>query len=151
VRIIFILLFILGCESVYKPFTFTPPLHKGIITSSMGGRWGRLHLGVDIASPKKTPVFTTARGKVVGIMKHDRIYGNRIDVYHSEIGLYSSYSHLHEINVVMNQKLNDGDLLGLVGTTGRSTGYHLHFEIYNANGFYLNPIGLIENHNYGRK
>ena len=149
---VLMLIFHMMCQSVQKePFRFKPPLKKGRITSILGGRWGRLHFGVDIGSPKYTPVYTTGRGTVVAVLKKDRIYGNRVDVYHPDIGLYSSYSHLQEIHVTTSQKLNDGDLIGLVGTTGKSTGYHLHFEVYNTNGVYLNPLGLIDGHNYERK
>jgi murein DD-endopeptidase MepM/ murein hydrolase activator NlpD len=146
--LIAIILILTSCQTTSKPFEFRPPLSKGKITSNLGGRWGRLHLGVDIGAPKWTPVKTTARGQVVGIMRKDRIFGNRVDVYHSDIGLYSSYSHLEEIHVEMTQRLNDGDLIGLVGSTGKSTGAHLHFEIYNANGVYVNPLGLINQHNF---
>lgn len=141
-----LLLLLLNCGSEKL---FKPPLDRGTITSSMGGRWGRLHFGVDIASPKNTPIYTIADGTVVNVSK-DRIYGNRVDVYHADTGLYSSYSHMNRVDVSVDDRVRSGDLLGLVGTTGKSTGYHLHFEIYNANGAYINPLQLIT-HNYGKK
>lgn len=147
-KIIILLSFILQCSTVSNQIEFKPPLDKGRITSNLGGRWGKVHYGIDIGAPKWTIVRTTMRGTVVGIMKRDKIFGNRVDIYHPEIGLYSSYSHLQEISVQMSQKLKDGQTLGLVGSTGKSTGPHLHFEIYNANGVYINPLGLINNHNY---
>lgn len=150
--ILIIHLIVVSCKTTQsESFRFKPPLDKGKITSNLGGRWGRLHFGIDIGSPKWTPVKVTGRGKVVTILKKDKIFGNRVDVYHREVGLYSSYSHLQEITVEMAQELNDGDTIGLVGSTGKSTGSHLHFEIYNANGIYVNPLGLINKHNFTYK
>lgn len=145
--ILIMALITVGCSTTSN-FRFKAPLHKGVVTSNMGGRWGRLHHGVDIGVKKWTVVRATARGSVVGIMVMDRIYGNRVDVYHSDIGLYSSYSHLEHISVKMGQRLDAGDLIGTVGSTGKSTGAHLHFEIYNANGVFINPLGMIDVHNF---
>lgn len=146
-----ILLLALSCASTPEQFRFKPPIYKGRISSTIGGRWGRLHLGVDIACPKWTPVKVSAKGTVTGILKRDKIFGNRVEVYHSDIGLYSSYSHLQEIHVVVGQRLRGTEIIGLAGSTGKSTGNHLHFEIYNVNGVYLNPIGLLESHGYSYK
>lgn len=150
-RLILLLIFLANCISIQNEFRFKAPLQKGKITSNLGGRWGKMHYGVDIGAPKWTPVKTTARGKVVAIIKHDKVFGNRVDIYHKEVGLFSSYSHLQEISVEVSQDVNDGDVIGLVGSTGKSTGYHLHFEIYNSSGAYINPLSLIENHNFVEK
>jgi len=144
-------LFVLGCQSLPNTFEFKAPLPKGVVTSNMGGRWGRLHLGVDIGAPKWTVVRSTNDGVVVGISRLDKIFGNRIDIYHASVGLYSSYSHLQHISVQLSQKVKAGDLIGTVGSTGKSTGPHLHFEIYNSNGVFISPLGLINSHNFTYK
>jgi len=137
-----------GCYSGKTSFELRAPLHFGKITSNSGGRWGRLHLGMDIGVPKFTPVKVTARGIVTRVKYRDKIFGNRVDVFHPEIGLFSSYSHLQEVHVIEGQELDDRDKIGLVGSTGKSTGPHLHFEVYNANGAFMNPLDIIKKHNF---
>jgi len=149
-KYLIIFLLVLNCASK-EEFTFNPPIDKGRISSNIGGRWGRLHLGVDIACPRGTEVKATNSGIVISVIRRHKIFGNRVEVFHPQIGLYSSYSHLHEIKTDVGIFLEAGDIIGLVGSTGKSTGNHLHFEIYNANQVYLNPINLFKSHGYSFK
>ncbi len=94
------------------------------------------HLGIDIASVKHAPVASAAPGTVV-LAEFFGIYGNCVIVDHG-LGLQTLYSHLSEIKVSLDQKVNQGDLLGLTGKTGLAGGDHLHFGVL-ASGLPVNP------------
>lgn len=85
------------------------------------------HSGVDYAVPAGTPVYAPAPGKVV-LAEALQVRGNAVIVDHGR-GVMSGYWHLSQIDVVVGQTVNAGDLLGLVGSTGLSTGAHLHWEL----------------------
>ncbi len=99
----------------------------GIVTSLMGPRRGRSHDGIDIAAPFKTPIHAIKNGTVIfsGTMSG---YGNLVIVKHTG-NYFSAYAHMSEIKSEKGQKVKQGDLLGLVGRTGRASATHLHFEI----------------------
>lgn len=109
------------------------PLPEGILTSSYGMRISpitgveQFHGGVDLAAPIGTPV-SACRGGTVESTGSDRIYGNYIVLKH-ENGTQSLYAHLSKILVKKGIRVERGNEIGLVGTTGLSTGPHLHFEI----------------------
>ncbi len=105
------------------PFTF--PIKKKK-TSDYGWRWNRPHRGVDIGLNTGDSVFCCFDG-VVRVAKPLGAYGNVIVVRHYN-GLETVYGHLSKINVKPMQKIKSGEVLGLGGSTGRSTGPHLHFE-----------------------
>ncbi|MBE1236734.1 M23 family metallopeptidase [Phaeovibrio sulfidiphilus] len=94
------------------------------------------HEGVDMGAPRGTPIAATAPGKVVYAGWRGR-YGRVVDVDHG-VGLLTRYAHMDAITVQMGQKLEKGDVIGTVGSTGRSTGPHLHYEI-RVNGRPRNP------------
>ncbi len=100
---------------------------QGYVTSGFGPRWGRMHTGIDVAAPSGTPIHASKAGDVIyaGWMGG---YGNLVVVDHGE-SLVTLYAHQSRIGVVEGQELNQGDVLGFVGTTGHSTGNHLHFEV----------------------
>ncbi len=110
---------------------------EGLITSGMGMRrdpfTGLLtqHNGLDIATPKGTPVYAPANGKVVKA-HYERGMGNLIVIDHGN-NLKSYYGHLSLIKVKKGQRVNRMDVIGAVGSTGRSTGSHLHYEIRKYN------------------
>jgi lipoprotein NlpD len=101
---------------------------KGPVTSWFGARKGRPHDGIDIAAPKGTPVLAAEKGKV--IYSDDGIsgYGNLIIIQH-EGGFHSVYGHNARNRVDVDDVVSKKQVIAEVGNTGRSGGYHLHFEI----------------------
>jgi murein DD-endopeptidase MepM/ murein hydrolase activator NlpD len=99
---------------------------RGTITSGFGMRWGRLHAGIDIADPRGTPIHAAKSGKVVfsGWMGG---YGNAIIIDHGG-GLATLYGHQSRRAVSVGTMVKQGQTIGYVGSTGHSTGNHLHFE-----------------------
>lgn len=121
---------------------FVPPT-TGQITSPFGERIDPItkkpasfHQGVDIGNKEGTPIMATADG-VVSTTGVQGGYGNMITIRHNNT-LSSRYAHLSIINVTPQTKVKKGDVIGLMGSTGRSTGSHLHFEI-RENGEAVNP------------
>jgi murein DD-endopeptidase MepM/ murein hydrolase activator NlpD len=131
--------------------TATPsiwPTH-GWLTSPMGyrtdpvnGESGDFHPGLDIAGERGQPVYATAAGTVTFAEPHGS-YGNLIVIDHG-YGLETRYGHLQSFSVKKNDQVKRGDVIGLVGSTGRATGNHLHYEVL-ANGTLLNPLRLLTN------
>ncbi len=101
----------------------------------------KFHTGMDMAAPTGTPVKASLDGKVVAV-SYNQVYGNYVIISHIN-GYQSLYAHLHTATVKVGQRLNQGDKLGLVGSTGYSTGPHLHFTVYK-NGKLVNPQELIK-------
>lgn len=109
----------------------------GMRNNPFGGSSVEYHKGQDIAAPTGTPINVTADGVVV-VAGWVKGYGNGIYVDHGN-GITTRYGHLSRIDVVVGQTLKRGDHLGLVGSTGRSTGPHLHYEV-RINGEPTSPI-----------
>lgn len=107
--------------------TYKIPTENYIISSNFGPRWGRLHSGVDMAAPVGTPIYATDGGEVTRATYYSG-YGNCIDIDHGN-GRTTRYGHCSKILVNVGDKVYQGQLIGLVGSTGNSTGPHLHFEI----------------------
>lgn len=126
---------------------FAMPVHSGVrTTSGFGvrrdprGAGSRMHNGMDWAGPQGTPILATAGG-VVTFAGRQSGYGNLIIIQH-DFGLETYYAHLHTIGVNVGQRVSRGERIGGMGTTGRSTGVHLHYEI-RARGRPLNPMTYI--------
>ena len=123
------------------------PTH-GWLSSGMGNRADPLtgekdfHPGLDISSETGGPVYATADGKVTTAAMAGN-YGNLVVIDHG-YGIETRYGHLSAFKVREGQAVKRGDLLGLVGATGRTTGSHLHYEV-RANGRILNPLQLLLN------
>lgn len=100
-----------------------------------GGR--KRHKGVDLAAARGTPVYATADG-VVELAKYSSSYGNYIKMDHGA-QLETRFAHLSRMAVATGQQVKKGDLIGYVGSTGRSTGPHLHYEVRVA-GQAVNPL-----------
>ena len=121
------------------------PAH-GWLTGTFGGRpdpfTGEpdLHQGIDISTDKGNPVYATADGTVASAGPAGE-YGNLIVLTH-DFGLSTRYGHLSRFNVRVGQHVARGDVVGFVGSTGRSTGAHLHYEIL-ANDRQINPLRLL--------
>jgi murein DD-endopeptidase MepM/ murein hydrolase activator NlpD len=121
------------------------PAH-GWLTGTFGGRSDPFtgergfHQGLDISTPKGTPVYATADGTVESA-GYTGDYGNLLVLRH-DFGLTTRYGHLSGFKVKAGSPVHRGDVIGFVGSTGRSTGAHLHYEIL-ANGKLLNPLQLL--------
>lgn len=99
----------------------------GFVSSVYGERNGELHMGIDIANSKGSPIYAAKDGIVTRTEWYFG-YGKCIDIKHND-GSWTRYGHLDKFLVNIGDKVNQGDEIGLMGTTGNSTGYHLHFEI----------------------
>jgi murein DD-endopeptidase MepM/ murein hydrolase activator NlpD len=97
------------------------------ITTLFEVRWGVFHSGVDLAAPYGTPYFAAHAGTVV-LAAYDGGYGNCIKIDHGN-GIETVYGHASKLLVTEGEHVNAGDELGLIGSTGFSTGNHLHFEV----------------------
>lgn len=111
------------------------------LTSPFGGRWGRMHAGIDMAGPTGTPVFATADGVVVHA-GWESGYGNLIEIRH-DFGTSTRYGHLSKIRVTVGQNVSRAERIGDMGSTGRSTGPHLHYEV-RVGGKPVNPMTFIK-------
>lgn len=118
-----------GVQLTVKPVS-------GVITSRFGGRWGRQHTGLDIGAPKGTKIKVAAGGTVI-FSGTSGAYGNVVKISHGN-GIKTYYAHCSKLYVKKGQKVSAGEVIAAVGSTGRSTGNHLHFEI-RKNGTALNP------------
>jgi murein DD-endopeptidase MepM/ murein hydrolase activator NlpD len=99
-----------------------------------------MHEGLDFAANVGTPVVSTGPGSVVR-SSWDASYGNVIEVSHSE-GFVTRYAHLSKRLVAEGDKVVRGDQIGEIGTTGRSTGPHLHYEVFRKDHL-LNPLQVL--------
>lgn len=136
------------------------------ITSGVGPRWGKSHKGIDISAPKGAQVIATRDGKVTRATtacSHNYAkpintdscgggYGNHIYIDHGD-GYTSRYAHLTQLNVKVGDTVKQGQVIGTVGSTGNSTGFHLHFEIRNGSTVldpeqYVNPNNSVSYVNY---
>ena len=132
----------------YFPFCFERPVKNFKRISSPYGARRILnnikkagHGGVDYAAPVGTPVYAPAKG-IVALTHQDMFLSGKTLLINHGFGLFSSYSHLNQINVKEGDTINTGDLIAEIGSTGRSTGPHLHYTI-TWNGVRLNPEQLI--------
>jgi murein DD-endopeptidase MepM/ murein hydrolase activator NlpD len=115
------------------------PVH-GPVTSGFGWRWGRMHEGIDIAVPSGTSVVAAASGTVVtaGWLGG---YGNLIVIDHGN-GLATAYGHNSSLAVGVGQQVAQGQLIAYSGSTGHSTGPHVHFEV-RVNGSPVDPLNYL--------
>ncbi len=131
-------------SSLRKAF-LASPLEFSRMTSGFGGRMHpiakqfRMHTGVDYAAPTGTPIRSVGDGTVefAGVQ---RGYGNVVEIMHRD-GKSTLYAHMSRMDVRKGQRVSQGDRIGAVGTTGWSTGPHLHFE-FRVNGVHHDPMTL---------
>ncbi len=112
---------------------------NGTLTSVFGFRWGRMHEGIDIAAPTGRPIGAAAAGTVI-VAGWGGGYGNLVVVSHGSIS--TAYGHMSSVAVSSGQRVERGTVLGAVGSTGNSTGPHLHFEV-RVNGSPQNPLSYL--------
>ncbi|MBU3030413.1 M23 family metallopeptidase [Paracoccus marinaquae] len=118
------------------------PVEKSFrYTSGYGRRWGRMHEGVDMAGPIGTPILAPGDG-VVTFAGRQSGYGYLIKIEH-ELGVETRYAHLSKIRVKQGQRVSQGEQIGDMGNTGRSTGPHLHYEV-RMNGRAVDPMTFIK-------
>ena len=131
-------------EKFINAMPFSEPIQSLYVSSKYGTRLDpflktpREHHGVDLVGSYLAKITAPADGKIVFVGSKSG-YGNVIIIEH-DYGLKTVYGHLNSFNVKKGDKVKRGDLLGLQGSTGRSTGQHLHYEIIKGKGLRYNPI-----------
>lgn len=113
---------------------------SGPIASPYGTRWGRLHTGIDIGAGTGTPIKAAASGRVL-VSGYSGGYGNLTVIDHGN-GIATAYAHQSSLAASAGQQVGQGQVIGYVGSTGFSTGPHLHFEV-RVNGSPVDPFGYL--------
>jgi len=113
---------------------------SGPVTSGFGFRWGRMHEGIDIGAASGTPIHAAAGGTVIwaGWLGG---YGNLVVIDHHN-SLATAYGHQSALATAVGASVSQGQVIGYVGSTGHSTGPHLHFEV-RVNGSPVDPLGYL--------
>ena len=109
----------------------------GLVYSLFGIRWGRMHKGIDISGRSGTPIVAPREGRV-SFAGWKGGYGNTVIIEHPD-NFKTLYGHMKAIKVKVGDKVKLGDVIGLMGSTGKSTGPHLHFEVHK-DGVARNPL-----------
>ncbi len=115
---------------------------KGVLTSGYGMRWGRMHKGIDIAAPTGTPIVASAPGEVITAGWNSGGYGNLVEIRHPD-GTMTRYGHNSRIVVRKGQEVEQGQHISDMGSTGYSTGPHLHFEVHPGGESAVNPMAYL--------
>lgn len=115
---------------------------QGVLTSGYGWRWGRMHRGIDIAGPIGTPIVAAESGVVTYAQWNDGGYGYLVEITHPD-GSQTLYAHNNRILVQKGQQVARGEQISEMGSTGFSTGPHLHFEIHPAGQGAVNPMAFL--------
>ncbi|MBB6566817.1 M23 family metallopeptidase [Kribbella sandramycini] len=126
------------CEMMLSGYHITATFGQG------GDRWARNHTGLDFAAPGGTRIGTVMRGVVI-FADWAGSYGRQVQVRHAD-GTVTWYNHMSQFAVSVGDVLMAGDKVGEVGSTGNSTGNHLHFEVRPGNGDPINPMSWLRNH-----
>ncbi|MGP1387132.1 MAG: peptidoglycan DD-metalloendopeptidase family protein [Thainema sp.] len=115
---------------------------QGVLTSGYGWRWGRMHKGIDVAAPVGTPIYASASGVVERSGWNSGGYGNLVDIRHPD-GSMTRYAHNSRLLVSVGQRVRQGEQIAEMGSTGYSTGPHVHFEIHPPNQGATNPMAFL--------
>lgn len=132
---------------VMREILFERPVRGYEVNSAYGQRklsfeaHARMHKGVDIAAPHGTSVYSAAEGEVIRRGYDAGGYGNFVEVRHPN-GMTTLYGHMSRVDLASGDKVYAGSRIGLVGSTGRSTGPHLHFEV-RRNGQQVDPTRVM--------
>lgn len=131
---------------VTRQIVFDEPVKGYAVNSPFGlrrlpGQAARHHEGVDIAAPQGTGVYVSAEGRVLRTGYDAAGYGRFVEIAHPN-GMTTLYGHLSRLDVASGDAVTSGERIGLVGSTGRSTGPHLHFEVRRG-GRQVNPVKVM--------
>lgn len=118
---------------------------QGVISSHYGPRHGRMHAGIDIAGPVGTPIFAAAAGTVTRAGATSGGYGNLVEIEHADSSV-TRYGHNSKILVSVGQVVTQGQQIAEMGSTGRSSGPHCHFEIRLPQEGAVNPVAYLPAH-----
>lgn len=129
-----------GSSSSQKLYSW--PLSSRRISSYFGMRNGRMHYGLDIPSPTGTPIKAGAAGTVTYSANRGD-YGLMVEITHAN-GYRTRYAHCSQLIAKVGQKVNEGDTIALVGSTGRSDGPHVHFEVWINSTTRVNPLNYLK-------
>ncbi|WP_160724569.1 peptidoglycan DD-metalloendopeptidase family protein [Bacillus sp. USDA818B3_A] len=121
--------------------SFAWPTVGGQITSKQGMRWGKMHKGIDLAGTSNKTIKAADNGVVV-FAGWSSSYGNKIIIDHNN-GFRTLYGHMSSLSVTEGQIVSKGTAIGIMGSTGHSTGVHLHFEVYK-DGNLVNPLTYLQ-------
>jgi murein DD-endopeptidase MepM/ murein hydrolase activator NlpD len=113
------------------PGSYNWPLEAGIVSSEFGPRWGKFHAGIDIAADDGEPVLASAPGVVIYAGNGLSGYGNVV-IIRNDANTTTLYGHNSRLDVREGETVKQGQRIARVGSTGRSTGPHVHFEIRNG-------------------
>lgn len=134
-------------QTIVRHLPLASPVDNYAVMSSFGrrkdpfnGEWA-VHYGVDLSAPMKTPIYSTGPGTVVAVGRNGS-YGLAIDIDHG-MGIVTRYGHLAQTLVKKGQVVGTRQRIALMGSTGRSTGVHLHYEI-QLNGKPIDPMKFIQ-------
>ncbi len=122
-----------------KEPSFTEPA-VGVLTSPFGNRWGRNHNGIDIGAEQGSDIIAADSGYVL-LSEWVDGYGNYLIIDHGN-GFETAYAHCSELLVSQGTQVCQGQIIALVGSTGNSTGPHLHFEI-KLDGIFQDPLNYV--------
>ena len=117
------------------------PLSAGIVSSEFGRRWHKAHEGLDIAADEGEPVYAVAAGKVLYADSRMRGYGNVVILRHDS-SITTLYAHNQTMKVRLGDAVEQGQVIALLGSTGHSTGPHVHFEMRKSN-VAVDPRGVL--------
>lgn len=122
---------------------WTTPMPGAQVTSCFGMRWGVPHQGIDFAMPENTPEHAAAGGTVTAAGWAFTGYGISVVIDHGN-GLFTHYAHMNKTAVEVGQKVKAGDVIGYEGSTGDSTGPHLHFEVHQGMWNQIDPAPFLK-------
>ena len=128
-----------NANAMLGSLSFRRPLNSSRVSAGYLGYPG--HRGIDFPSPQGTPVMAAESGTVTTVMYSNKSYGNRVIIDHGN-GISTLYGHNSTIGVSLGQKVSKGQTIAGVGSTGNSTGNHVHFEI-RINGKPINPTSYV--------
>lgn len=135
-----------GERSAYQEPDFQWPVYGAVLTQKFRPKkkvpYRRRHQGIDLAAHRNTPIYAIDHGVVTYLGSRKRGYGRLIVLTHMNGKYKSYYAHLNRYKVKLGDVVKKGDMIGLMGNTGRSTGVHLHFEI-RRNKVALNPLDFL--------
>ena len=142
-------------DAVATPGAISVPSSKPVATATYTSGYGvrsdpfrgaaAMHAGIDLAAPTGTPIYATADG-MVDRAEWSGGYGNLVEINHGK-GLQTRFGHLSRILVHPGDRVKRGQVIALMGSTGRSTGSHLHYEV-RIDGHAVNPVPFLPSADY---